>query len=138
MMRYLLSLWLFVSRVCFVSSNRYIFAMYTTLTHMLRVLSLNIKDTYELSPFCSEALEVLRSTDTNFKEVSLGKEWIPGLIESPEKRAALLEMTGQSSLPHVFIGGTSIGGLYSGNPGLIPALEKGELMDMINEAKRSM
>ena len=100
--------------------------------------SLNIKDTYELSPFCSEALEVLRSTDTNFKEVSLGKEWIPGLIESPEKRAALLEMTGQSSLPHVFIGGTSIGGLYSGNPGLIPALEKGELIDMIDEAKRSM
>ena len=93
-------------------------------------------DTYELSPFCMEALSVLRSAGINFKEVSLGKEWIPGLIKSPTKRATLLEMTGQSSLPHVFVGGTSIGGLYSGKPGLIPALERGELVNMVDEAKK--
>lgn len=95
-------------------------------------------DTYELSPFCTEALSVLRSAGINFKEVSLGKEWIPGLIKEPMKRAALLEITGQSSLPHVFVGGTSIGGLYSGKPGLIPALERGELMNMVDEANKSM
>lgn len=94
--------------------------------------------TYELSPFCSEAVALLKSTGTNFKEVSLGKEWIPGLITEPEKRAALLAMTGQSSLPHIFVGGTSIGGLYSGSPGLVPALEQGELMGMVEEAKNSM
>eukprot|EP00571_Detonula_confervacea_P003726 CAMPEP_0172319336 /NCGR_PEP_ID=MMETSP1058-20130122/37375_1 /TAXON_ID=83371 /ORGANISM="Detonula confervacea, Strain CCMP 353" /LENGTH=462 /DNA_ID=CAMNT_0013034353 /DNA_START=15 /DNA_END=1403 /DNA_ORIENTATION=+ len=94
--------------------------------------------TYELSPFCSEAVALLKSTGTNFKEVSLGQEWIPGLIKEPEKRAALLAMTGQSSLPHIFVGGTSIGGLYSGSPGLVPALEGGELMSMVEEAKRSM
>lgn len=94
--------------------------------------------TYELSPFCSEAIDLLKSTKTSFKEISLGKEWIPGLIKSPEKRAALLEMTGQSSLPHIFVGGTSIGGLYSGSPGLVPALERGELMGMVEDAKNSM
>lgn len=94
--------------------------------------------TYELSPFCSEAVTLLKSTGTDFKEVSLGKEWIPGLIKEPEKRAALLAMTGQSSLPHIFVGGTSIGGLYSGSPGLVPALEEGELMGMVDEAKKSM
>lgn len=94
--------------------------------------------TYELSPFCSEAVGVLKSMGTNFKEVSLGQEWIPGLIKEPEKRAALLEMTGQSSLPHIFVGGTSIGGLHSGSPGLVPALEKGDFMNMVEEAKKSM
>lgn len=81
---------------------------------------------------------MLKSVGISFKEVSLGKEWIPGLINAPAKRAALLEMTGQSSLPHVFVGGTSIGGLYSGNPGLLPALEEGAFLDMVEEAKRSM
>ena len=70
--------------------------------------------------------------------MSLGPVWIPGLIKAPEKRAALLEMTGQSSLPNIFVGGTSIGGVYSGSPGLVPALERGELMNMVEEAKKSM
>ena len=68
----------------------------------------------------------------------MGKEWIPGLLEKPAKRAALLEITGQSSLPNIFVAGESIGGLYSGNPGLIPALEEGTFTDMVDEAKRSM
>lgn len=90
--------------------------------------------TYELSPFCTEAVALLKSMGLNYKEISLGKEWIPGLIAQPEKRAALLEMTGQSSLPHIFVGGTGVGGLYSGSPGLVPALEKGEFMNMLEEA----
>ena len=74
----------------------------------------------------------------NFNEISLGKEWIPGLLEKPAKRAALLEITGQSSLPNIFVAGESIGGLFSGSPGLIPALEEGTFADMVDEAKRSM
>ena len=71
-------------------------------------------------------------------EVSLGKEWIPGLLIRPEKRVALLQMTGQSSLPNVFVGGAMVGGLYSGRPGLVPALERGDLMIMVEEAERAM
>lgn len=81
---------------------------------------------------------MLDNIGVRYKKVSLGREWIPGLIDNPAKRAALLEITGQSSLPNVFIGGTSIGGLYSGKPGIIPALEKGIFMDLVEDAKRSM
>jgi hypothetical protein len=71
-----------------------------------------------------------------YKEISLGREWIPGFMApgGAAIRAALLDMTGQSSLPHVFIAGKSIGGLYSGTPGLVPGLEHGLLLDMINKA----
>lgn len=97
-----------------------------------------IQDTYEWSPFCSEATLLLDSCGIKYKEISLGKEWVPGLIKDATKRAALLEITGQSSLPNVFIGGASVGGLFSGTPGLVPALEAGKLITMINDAKKSM
>ena len=90
--------------------------------------------TYSLSPFCTEETDLLDNLDIKYKEISLGKEWIPGLIEEPVKRAALGEMTGQTSLPHVFIGGKSIGGIFSGTPGLVSALEEGTLMKLIEEA----
>eukprot|EP00532_Pseudo-nitzschia_australis_P014970 CAMPEP_0168274592 /NCGR_PEP_ID=MMETSP0141_2-20121125/17376_1 /TAXON_ID=44445 /ORGANISM="Pseudo-nitzschia australis, Strain 10249 10 AB" /LENGTH=481 /DNA_ID=CAMNT_0008216181 /DNA_START=64 /DNA_END=1509 /DNA_ORIENTATION=- len=84
--------------------------------------------TYELSPFSSETKSLLDRLDVEYKEISLGKEWIPGLIaeNGAIKRAALLEMTGQSSLPHIFIDGKPIGGLFSGSPGLLPLLKSGE------------
>jgi hypothetical protein len=47
-------------------------------------------------------------------------------------------MTGQSSLPHIFIGGKSVGGLFSGTPGLVPALEQGILMGMVSSAMNAM
>jgi len=81
---------------------------------------------------------VLESAGIRFKEVSLGKEWLPGLIREPIKRAALLEMTGTSSLPNIFIGGNSIGGLFSGNPGLLASLEAGELKALVEDARKSM
>ena len=93
--------------------------------------------TYSLSPFCSQATELLDNLGVSYNEISLGMEWIPGLISEPTKRAALGEMTGQTSLPHVFIGGTSIGGLFSGTPGLVPALEEGTLLKQIESAKTS-
>eukprot|EP00550_Attheya_septentrionalis_P003408 CAMPEP_0198293244 /NCGR_PEP_ID=MMETSP1449-20131203/16144_1 /TAXON_ID=420275 /ORGANISM="Attheya septentrionalis, Strain CCMP2084" /LENGTH=475 /DNA_ID=CAMNT_0043992759 /DNA_START=207 /DNA_END=1630 /DNA_ORIENTATION=- len=83
--------------------------------------------TYKLSPFCTEATELLDNLGVSYKEISLGLEWIPGLIAEggSAKRAALGDMTGQTSLPHFFVEGKSIGGLYSGNPGLVPSLEQG-------------
>jgi glutaredoxin len=95
--------------------------------------------TYDLSPFSYETKALLDSLKVEYAEISLGKEWIPGLI-SPDgaiKRAALLEMTGQSSLPHIFIGGQPVGGLFSGQPGLVPLLKEGRLWDKLTQAKTS-
>ena len=43
-------------------------------------------------------------------------------------------MTGQTSMPHVFIGGASIGGLASGTPGLKALLRDGSLRDKLKAA----
>ena len=96
--------------------------------------------TYGLSPFSIEAKKLLDNLDIPYKEISLGGEWLPGLIGEggSQKRAALLEMTGQSSLPNVFIGGKSIGGLFSGSPGLVPLLEQGALRSMVEKAVKRM
>lgn len=92
--------------------------------------------TYKLSPFSFETTALMDNLDIDYKEISLGQEWLPGLLapNGAIKRAALLEMTGQSSLPHIFIGGKPIGGLFSGEPGLVPALEQGKLVDMVRHA----
>ena len=84
--------------------------------------------TYELSPFSSETTALLDRLDVEYKEISLGKEWLPGLISENGaiKRAALLEMTGQSSLPQIFVNKKPIGGLFSGSPGLVSMLKNGE------------
>jgi anaphase-promoting complex subunit 7 len=96
--------------------------------------------TYALSPFCIEAKKLLENLDIDYREISLGGEWIPGLIAQggSQKRAALLDLTGQSSLPNIFIGGKSIGGLFSGSPGLVPALEQGLLANVVESALERM
>ncbi|GAX25560.1 anaphase-promoting complex subunit 7 [Fistulifera solaris] len=91
--------------------------------------------TYDLSPFCTETKALLDRLKIEYKEVSLGLEWIPGLLKEPVLRAALLENTGQSSLPHIFIGGESIGGLFSGTPGLVPLLEQHQLWNKLTAAQ---
>ena len=85
--------------------------------------------TYALSPFCAECTTLLDRLDTPCKEISLGLEWTPGLIKHPEERALLGIDYGQTSLPHVFVNGKSIGGLFSGNPGVMPSLEDGSFLD---------
>ncbi|MGK3757773.1 MAG: glutaredoxin [Bacillariaceae sp.] len=91
--------------------------------------------TYELSPFSSETKDLLDRLNVDYKEISLEKEWIPGLISEngPIKRAALLKMTGQSSLPHIFIGGKPIG-LFSGSPGFVPTLKNGNFFTSLSQA----
>jgi glutaredoxin len=95
--------------------------------------------TYDWSPFSFETKALLDNLNVTYTEVSLGAEWIPGLIQEggSEIRAAFLDKTGQSSLPHIFIGGQSIGGLFSGTPGLLSLLEQGKLLSMIDAAKKS-
>lgn len=91
---------------------------------------------YTLSPFCTEAKELLAEQGAKVKVVELGPEWVPGLLpaEGAAIRAELGAMTGQTSMPHVFIGGTSIGGLATGTPGLKPLLKAGGLRDKLKEA----
>lgn len=90
--------------------------------------------TYALSPFCWEAKALLDRLNIAYTEISLGQEWVPGLIDpngGSEKRAALLEMTGQSSLPHIFVNGQTIGGgLFDG---LVPALNDGRFWKLLKQ-----
>ena len=61
--------------------------------------------TYRLSPFSGETLAVLDEVGADYANVELGLEWFLLDKERSVLRAQLLEMTGQSSLPHVFVDG---------------------------------
>merc|ERR1712194_392459 len=63
---------------------------------------------YTLSPFCSEAKKILKDAGA---------------------------MTGQTSMPHIFIGGASIGGLATGTPGLKALLNQGDLRQKLADAR---
>lgn len=91
---------------------------------------------YTLSPFCSQAKELLDSVGARYKAIELAPEWLPGLMsaEGAAVRAELGAMTGQTSMPHVFIGGKSVGGLFTGTPGLVPLLESGDLQAKLKAA----
>ncbi|CAJ1946338.1 unnamed protein product [Cylindrotheca closterium] len=96
--------------------------------------------TYGLSPFSSQTMALLKDagcTSTNdVKQIEVGPEWFLLGKEASTTRAALLELTGQSSLPHVFINGQHIGGIFSGNPGLAALQETGKLQDMLRGDKK--
>merc|ERR1719436_1198629 len=87
--------------------------------------------TYGLSPFSSEATRLLTEAGVDFKEIELAPEWFLMLGEPAAKRAELGEMTGRTSMPHIFLNGESIGGLYDGSPGLVPLIESGELQERV-------
>jgi glutaredoxin len=94
---------------------------------------------YALSPFSSEALAVLDAAGTSsltLRNIELGAEWFALDKRNSAIRAELLAMTGQSSLPHVFIDGKHVGGLFSGpdgaSPGLAALQESGELAELID------
>ena len=92
--------------------------------------------TYRLSPFSQETLAVLDEIGVEYKNVEVGLEWFLLGKEPSALRAALLEMTGQSSLPQVFIKSQHVGGLFTGTldqsfPGLAGLKESGDLQKMI-------
>ena len=70
------------------------------------------------------------------KVIELGKEWLPGFLpaDGAAIRAELGAMTGQTSMPHVFIGGESVGGLATGTPGIKPLLKAGSLREKLKDA----
>ena len=94
--------------------------------------------TYGLSPFSSEALAVMDEVGLKYHREEIGLEWFLLGRQASALRLELLQMTGQSSLPHVFIGGKHIGGLFSGSPtsddegpaGLAALKESGELAEI--------
>merc|ERR1712194_406805 len=90
--------------------------------------------TYRLSPFSSETLAFLDEIGVEYENVEVGLEWFLLGKEKSVLRAEMLEMTGQSSLPHVFINGKHVGGLFTGNgdyPGLAGLKESGTLQKMV-------
>lgn len=92
---------------------------------------------YTLSPFCTEAVALLKSTGCNIKVVEPGAEWFLMGPKGSAIRAELGEMTGQTSFPHVFIGGESVGGLFTGGTsgsGIAGLAESGELMTLLKKA----
>lgn len=94
--------------------------------------------TYGLSPFSTEAIALLEKSKAKFEIRELGLEWFLLNPRASVLRAELLELTGQSSLPHIFIGGEHIGGLATGDPGLIALVESGELDTKLMKAKASL
>lgn len=92
--------------------------------------------TYGLSPFSSEAVNVLESTGCNFRNVELGGEWFLLGPKASATRVELRKLYGQGSLPHIFIGGEWVGGLASGaNGGINGLIESDELADKLRAAK---
>jgi len=90
--------------------------------------------TYEWSPFSSEAKKLLDSMGADYKEISLGYEWFLASEEQAAKRNELGAMYGRTSMPHIFIGGKSVGGLMDGAPGLVPLKQTGELVPSLKQA----
>lgn len=93
--------------------------------------------TYALSPFSTEAIAVLESTGCKFEVIELGQEWFLLGPKASATRSQLGEMTGQTSLPHVFIGGEWVGGIFSGGTGgggLSQLAESGELVNKLKGA----
>eukprot|EP00588_Corethron_pennatum_P010599 CAMPEP_0194274406 /NCGR_PEP_ID=MMETSP0169-20130528/7485_1 /TAXON_ID=218684 /ORGANISM="Corethron pennatum, Strain L29A3" /LENGTH=331 /DNA_ID=CAMNT_0039017585 /DNA_START=266 /DNA_END=1261 /DNA_ORIENTATION=+ len=92
--------------------------------------------TYGLSPFSGEAKKILEDYDVEIIEV--GPEWFllgPG---GSEKRIALSENSPdlQTSLPHFFIKGESLGGLSTGgrnNQGIVGLKRSGELEKLLKK-----
>jgi len=92
--------------------------------------------TYGLSPFSGEAKKILEPYDVEIFEI--GPEWFllgPG---ASEKRLALAENSPnlQTSLPHLFLKGESLGGLSTGgrdNSGIIGLEKSGELEKLLKK-----
>ena len=93
--------------------------------------------TYGLSPFSTECKAFLDGLGCKYEAIELGPEWFLLGPKASAMRAELAATTGQSSLPHVFIQGKSVGGLYSANDvgeGLSALQKSGELATMLKAA----
>lgn len=91
--------------------------------------------TLSQSPFSIEAKRLLEESSIEYKEIEIAPLFIQAEGDNAARRAELGEMTGRTSMPHIFINGESIGGLYDGTPGLAALIESGELEAMVRPAK---
>lgn len=91
--------------------------------------------TYGLSPFSSEAVNILEGTDYQFTKIELGAEWFLLGGKASVTRVALSEQVenGATSLPKIFIGGSCIGGCSE----LADLKASGELESLLKKAKAS-
>jgi len=87
------------------------------------------------SPFSVDAKRLLDESSIKYREIELAPLFILAEGESAARRAELGSMTGRTSMPHIFINGASIGGLYEGSPGLVPLIESGKLEKMVQPPK---
>lgn len=85
---------------------------------------------FDTCPFCKKAKSILDSKGVAYKALELNKMGQEGYA----LRAVLAERTGRTSMPNIFIGGTSIGGCNDGTPGLIPLVNEGKLEAMVQAA----
>lgn len=89
--------------------------------------------TYGLSPFSTEAVNMLDQSGYEFTKEELGLEWfLLGPKESVARVALSKEVEGgATSLPKIFIGGECIGGCKE----LADLVESGELANKMKKAK---
>ncbi|KAL3918557.1 MAG: hypothetical protein SGPRY_005971, partial [Prymnesium sp.] len=90
--------------------------------------------TWEASPACKKALKLLEITGAKPKVVRLDDPW----SEGNPRRAALGRLTGKSSVPSIWIGGSYVGGCDDGPsdeaPGLVTLAFRGTLYKMLEDA----
>jgi len=91
--------------------------------------------TWEASPACKRAIKLLAEAGVKAKIIRLDDPW----SEGNPRRAALGRLTGQSSVPSVWIGGEYVGGCDDGPdpidaPGLVPLAFRGKLYEKLAAA----
>ena len=79
-------------------------------------------------PFCTSTKELFGSMGVDFKVHELDKMGDDG----PELQMALFKMTGQKSVPNVFVKGTHIGGTEDTQA----AAKEGKLQEMLGVSKK--
>lgn len=82
-------------------------------------------------PFSLAAKRSLAAKGVSFKAY----EWNQR-VDGAALVAELGVLTGRTSIPHIFIGGESVGGFNDGTPGIRPLIASGAFEAAIQEAKR--